>query len=137
MSALRKTSVNTSPTKGASPYVAVHPISQTNKIGKGNTRQTAHKKDVNILLDLQATAPSPSSTFFQVVVQVKPERSVILREWPRKRLSQSYTHTVDPSQTKVGWEQFIKEKELNDKIVWVFVQSTVDKMKKLINEYDE
>ena len=83
------------------------------------------------LVDLQGTAPSPATTFFQLVCQEKPEPVVILREWPKKRFSQAYSTTMDPSQTKLTWDQFALG-DLDDKIRYVFGEDGLNKVKNAI-----
>lgn len=141
MSAIRTTNVTGSPSKQREPgsptrssaAAAPYPSATTAPLTPQSNRRAVNKKDTTgTLLDVQAQAPSPATSFHQLVVQSRPERVVIWREWPRRRMSQRYSDAVDPSQTKVGWELFMSGKELDGKVRWVFGEAVLDKVRALI-----
>lgn len=80
----------------------------------------------------QAQAPAPATTFYNLELHSKPEQLIIIREWPRRRFSQRYSHSIDPVTLSTEWQQFIKFGELEDKITHVFGNSVVDELKRLI-----
>jgi hypothetical protein len=80
----------------------------------------------------QTQAPAPATTFYNLELHSKPQQLIILREWPRRRFSQRYSHSIDPITLSTGWQQFIKYGELEDKIENVFGGSVVEDLKRLI-----
>ncbi|ORZ37001.1 hypothetical protein BCR44DRAFT_65117 [Catenaria anguillulae PL171] len=83
------------------------------------------------LFEAQCTAPAPSQTYFQVVVQ---DGQVILRDWPKLRFSQAIAkQTVTPSAVSVKWEEY-KEDNLRDKIREVFGEDVDNSIVNLVSE---
>ncbi|KAJ3327664.1 hypothetical protein HDU76_011367 [Blyttiomyces sp. JEL0837] len=72
----------------------------------------------NTLFESQQIMPAPGQTYFQIAVEKK---RVILRDWPRQRLSQKWTRdgNLNPGQLVISLKDFV-DGELKEKIVWIF-----------------
>ncbi|KAI8814368.1 hypothetical protein BJ742DRAFT_787276 [Cladochytrium replicatum] len=87
------------------------------------------------LFETQQIAPSPSLTYFQLVVQ---EDRVLLRDWPRQRLSQKWTRsgTMNPGTTELSFEEFLRG-ELKDRLLWIFGEPLYNKCIELVFSHAE
>ena len=118
---------------------------------KSQTTVPAPKQQQNrVLFEQKSYGPAPSSTYYQLSVEEvlgnnskgqvltdtakdMVEGLVILREWPRMRMSnqKSSFHLADPVQTRVEWEEFGVARDLKSKILFVFGQQVLDKITEL------
>jgi hypothetical protein len=60
---------------------------------------------------------------------------VIFREWPKKRFTQKYSHSCDPSEMKMDWKEFMHDAGImENKIKVVFGVETLEKIQSIIKE---
>ena len=81
------------------------------------------------VFEQKAFGPTPSNTYYQVLVDMN--NVVVLREWPRMRMSQKPSHhQTDPIQTRCS--DFSGNKDFSNKIQFIFGQDTVEKIKAVL-----
>lgn len=89
------------------------------------------EKSNEYLFDMQIQAPAPSQSYHQVLVTMS---DVILRTWPKRRLSQTWTRdgNLNPTNDKLSHDEFLKG-ELQDQVKHLFGAETLDKIIGIIN----
>lgn len=83
------------------------------------------------IFEQQGEAPAPSQSYHQVVVT---KTEVILRTWPKRRMSQTWTRdgSLNPTDAKVSYDDFLKG-ELQDQLKHIFGVKTLDKIQGIVS----
>ncbi|KAJ1531139.1 hypothetical protein HK096_008048, partial [Nowakowskiella sp. JEL0078] len=77
------------------------------------------------LFSTQQVAPAPGTTYYQLVVQEKD--SILLRDWPKQRMSQKWTRdgALNPGQVEITYSEFL-DGELKEQLLWIFGEDVVE-----------
>ena len=98
----------------------------------GKKAAPKYRPGMEVLFDHQGSAPAPNNSYFQVLCQSKPDRQLILREWPRQRMSGP---KQDPVQLTISWDDYLSQGEIYDKIIYVFGTKVADRITEAMEKY--
>ncbi|KAJ3210367.1 hypothetical protein HDU67_005359 [Dinochytrium kinnereticum] len=73
----------------------------------------------------QQIMPAPGQTYYQLIIE--EGGIVLLRDWPRARLSQKWTRngTINPGVSRMEVSEFL-DGEMKERIIWIFGEKVYD-----------
>ncbi|KAI8822114.1 uncharacterized protein EV422DRAFT_525690 [Fimicolochytrium jonesii] len=88
--------------------------------------------DPDALFETRITAPSPSQTYWQLLVM--PSGLVVLRDWPKKRFSTRWTRdgAINPGERKIPAHEVEDHRE---RIISIFGEEVWERVEGLVQEH--
>ncbi|KAJ3110025.1 hypothetical protein HDU96_006967 [Phlyctochytrium bullatum] len=92
---------------------------ETSSVSVSDLIEFKTPKGKTVYFETQQIMPAPGQTYFQLVIE--EGGNVILRDWPRQRLSQKWTRNgyLNPGSTSMTVSEFL-DGEMKEKLVWIF-----------------